>query len=56
MYIRPFWHKEFVSEAAGLCETADLAGSPGCGNIRLKEDETIIFVDQSNSSSRHTYL
>jgi hypothetical protein len=37
---------EFVSDAAGLCKTVDLAGSPGCGNIGLKEDGKIIFVDQ----------
>jgi hypothetical protein len=54
MYIPPFRHKEFVSDAAGLCEMADWAGSPGWGNIELKEDGTIIFVDQSNSRGRHT--
>jgi hypothetical protein len=25
----PIWHKEFVSDAAGLCESADLRPDPG---------------------------
>ena len=54
MYIPQFWYKEFVSDAAGLCKMADLAGSPECGTVGLKEDGIIIFVDQSNSSGRHT--
>jgi len=30
-----------------------VAMDSGCGNIGLKEDGTIIFVDQSNSSGSH---
>jgi hypothetical protein len=42
----PIWHKEFVSDAAGLCESADLRTGPGCGNVGFKEDGRIIFAHQ----------
>jgi hypothetical protein len=42
----PIWHKEFVSDAAGLCESADLRSGPGCGNVGFKEDGRIIFAHQ----------
>ncbi len=45
MYVLPIWHKEYVSDAAGLSVMADLAGGPECGNIGLKEEGTVIFVD-----------
>jgi hypothetical protein len=35
--------KEFVSDAAGLCDTADPASEPGW-NVGFREDGMIIFA------------
>lgn len=42
----PIWCKEFVSDAAGLADTADFRTSPGCGNVGFSEDGQIIFANQ----------
>jgi hypothetical protein len=42
----PIWHKEFVSDAAGLADKADFWKRPGCGNVGFAEDGTIIFANQ----------
>jgi hypothetical protein len=42
----PIWRKEFVSDAAGLSESADIRSGPGCGNVGFKEDGTIVFAHQ----------
>jgi hypothetical protein len=42
----PIWRKEFVSDAAGLPESADIDSGPGCGNVGFKEDGTVIFAHQ----------
>jgi hypothetical protein len=42
----PLVCKEFVSDAAGLAETADFRSKPGCGNVGFAENGTIIFANQ----------
>ncbi len=42
----PIWHKEFVSDAAGLADKADIWKKPGCGNVGFAEDGTVIFANQ----------
>jgi hypothetical protein len=37
------WHKEFVSDAAGLCDSADPASEPGW-NVGFREDGMIIYA------------
>jgi hypothetical protein len=45
-YAAPVWHKEFVSDAAGLSEADDIWKKPGCGCVGFAEDGTIIFANQ----------
>jgi len=42
----PLKCKEFVSDAAGLAESADFGSRPGAGNIGFCENGTIIFANQ----------
>jgi hypothetical protein len=42
----PLVFKEFVSDAAGLAESADIRTKPGFGNVGFAEDGTIIFAHQ----------
>jgi hypothetical protein len=42
----PIWHKEFVSDAAGLADKADIWKKPGCGNVGFAEDGTVVFANQ----------
>jgi hypothetical protein len=37
---------EFVSDAAGLAESADLRTRPGCGNVGFSENGEVIFANQ----------
>jgi hypothetical protein len=46
LWTPPIWHKEFVSDAAGLTENAGTDTRPGCGNVGFREDGTIIFANQ----------
>jgi hypothetical protein len=42
----PILHKEFVSDAAGLADTADIWKKPSCGNVAFAEEGTVIFANQ----------
>ena len=42
----PLCYKEFVSDAAGLADTADIRTKPGCGNVGFCESGKIIFANQ----------
>ncbi len=42
----PLRAKEFVSDAAGLSDTADAWKKPGCGCVGFAEDGTIVFANQ----------
>ncbi len=42
----PLCYKEFVSDAAGLADTADIRTKPGCGNVGFCENGKIIFAKQ----------
>jgi hypothetical protein len=44
LWTPPIWHKEFVSDAAGLTENAGTDTRPGCGNVGFREDGTIILL------------
>lgn len=46
IYGPPIWTKEFVSDAAGLPDSASLSSSPGCGNVGFSENGEIIFAHQ----------
>jgi hypothetical protein len=40
------WTKEFVSDAAGLAAQASWQTKPGCGNVGIDMDGTVIFANQ----------
>jgi hypothetical protein len=42
----PIRYKEFVTDAAGLSDTADSWKLPGCGCVGFGEDGTVIFANQ----------
>jgi hypothetical protein len=46
LHAAPVWHKEFVSDAAGLSEKDDIWKKPGCGCVGFAENGTIIFANQ----------
>jgi len=56
------WHKQFVSDAAGLCDTSDPASEPGW-NVCFREDGMIIFAKstlppvfiQQKKDKKHTW-
>jgi hypothetical protein len=42
----PLRCKEFVSDAAGMADTADPSAGPGCGNIAFCEFGTVIYANR----------
>jgi hypothetical protein len=46
LHAPPLRVREFVTDAAGLSDTADAWKKPGCGCVGFAEDGTIIFANQ----------
>ncbi len=46
IHVPPLRFKEFVSDAAGLADTADAWKKPSCGCVGFAEDGTVVFANQ----------